>query len=348
MADQKALLPIRHPQRELFLCDVADAVLKDDMASMEHPFFALTTQRDTEIRRYENGSSWVEITPSAKGLATIFDKDILIFATSQLMAAKNEGRPIGQELIMSARDVLVFTNRHTGGHNYELLEEALDRLGGTRVSTNLVTGSEREWRTFGLVESASVIRDDKTGRVKELRIKVSDFLYRAIQSNEVLALAPEYFRLRKAIERRVYEIARKHCGSQAEWAIRLELLQRKCGSRDNLKKFRAAIRDITASNHLPDYDVQVGEDDKVTFINRRAAKKVEDKTGAILLSPDAYHDARQLAPGWDIYVLEQKWRTWMADRMEEGMEAPKDADRAFCGFCRKWAERHGLPAGTLA
>lgn len=341
MSEITALLPVRHPQRELFLCDVTDAVLKDDMASMEHPFFALTTQKDTTVRRYENGDKWVEVIPSVKGLATIFDKDILIFATSQLMAAKKEGREVGQELIMSARDVLVFSNRHTGGHNYDLLEEALERLKGTQVSTNVKSGGEREWNTFGLVDRATVVRDEATGRIKELRIKLSDYLFRQILSNEVLALAPEYFRLRKPIERRVYEIARKHCGAQAEWAIGLELLQAKCGSRDSLKKFRATVRQMAEQNHLPDYEVRVDPDDKVRFLNRRAARKVEDRTGRIVLSADAVHDARQIAAGWDVYLLEQKWRAWMAEGMEQGMEAPRDADAAFCGFCRKWVERNG-------
>ena len=36
------LLPDRHPQRELFVCDVADAVLKDIMQHMEHPFYSLS------------------------------------------------------------------------------------------------------------------------------------------------------------------------------------------------------------------------------------------------------------------------------------------------------------------
>lgn len=313
------------------------------MASMEHPFFALTTQRDTAVRRYENGDRWVEVIPSAKGLASIFDKDILIFATSQLMAAKKQGREVQQELVMSARDVLVFTNRHTGGHNYDLLEEALERLSGTRVSTNVVSGGERQWDTFGLVERATVIRDDRTGRVKELRLKLSDYLFRQIMANEVLALAPEYFRLRKAIERRVYEIARKHCGAQPQWTIGLGLLQAKCGSRDSLKKFRASVRDLAQGDHLPDYTVALTEGDKVVFVNRRTTQKVEDKTGRIQLSADGYHDARQCAPGWDIYALEAKWRTWMMDRMDEGMEAPRDPDAAFSGFCRKWFERNGAP-----
>lgn len=343
MAGDSSLLPVRHPQRELFLCDVADAVLKDDTASMEHPFFALTTQKDTRIRRYENGANWVEVVPSVKGLATIFDKDILIFATSQLMAAKNEGRPISQEIEIRARDLLVFTNRHTGGHNYDLLEDALERLSGTRVRTNVRAGGEKVETLFGLVDAAEVVRDEKTQRITKIYIKLSDFLFRAIQSQEVLTLAPEYFRLRKAMERRIYEIARKHCGAQAEWSIGLELLRTKVGSTDTVRAFRSALRDLAGSDHLPDYRVEVKDEDKIRFINRKTIKKVEDRTGRIVVSGDGYHDAKQLAPGWDVYVLEQKWRAWMADRMEEGMEAPRDADAAFCGFCRKWFERNGSP-----
>ena len=36
------LMPDRHPQHDLFICDVADAVLKDVMAHMEHPFYSLS------------------------------------------------------------------------------------------------------------------------------------------------------------------------------------------------------------------------------------------------------------------------------------------------------------------
>src|SRR3546814_1580568 len=31
------LLPVRYPDPDLFICDVLDAIPKDDMASMEHP-----------------------------------------------------------------------------------------------------------------------------------------------------------------------------------------------------------------------------------------------------------------------------------------------------------------------
>ena len=67
------LLPDRHPQHDLFICDVADAVLKDVMAHMEHPFYSLSKKPETAVRRYEHNGKWLEITPSVKGLATIYD-----------------------------------------------------------------------------------------------------------------------------------------------------------------------------------------------------------------------------------------------------------------------------------
>ena len=77
------LLPDRHPQHDLFIFDVADAVLKDVMAHIEHPFYSLSKKPETAIRSYEHRGNWIEITPSVKGLATIYDKDILIYCISQ-------------------------------------------------------------------------------------------------------------------------------------------------------------------------------------------------------------------------------------------------------------------------
>jgi Replication initiator protein A len=70
---KSALLPQRHRNHDLFICDVLDAIPKDDMASMEHPIFSLATKADTRILRYEHRNVVVEIAPSVKGLATIYD-----------------------------------------------------------------------------------------------------------------------------------------------------------------------------------------------------------------------------------------------------------------------------------
>ncbi len=79
------LLHDRHPQGDLFICNVGDAVLKDIMHSMEHPFYSLSKKPETNVRKYEHNGNWIQITPSVHGLATIYDKDILIYCISQIM-----------------------------------------------------------------------------------------------------------------------------------------------------------------------------------------------------------------------------------------------------------------------
>jgi hypothetical protein len=78
------LLPDRHPQHELFICDVADAVTKDIMEHMEHPFYSLAKTPDTTIREYHHNGKWLRVTPGVNGHATIYDKDILIYCISQI------------------------------------------------------------------------------------------------------------------------------------------------------------------------------------------------------------------------------------------------------------------------
>jgi len=335
--NQGVLLPDRHPQQELFVCDIADAVLKDDMASMEHPFFSLSKKRDMQTRRYERGPNWIEIRPSSLGLATIYDKDILIYAISQLMAAKNEGRKIRQTIVISARELLVFTNRHTGGHDYELLSDALDRLQGTQIKTNVQTGGEEQSDTFSLIDSATLRRDKKTDRIIELRLKLSDWVFNAINADEVLTLHRDYFRLRKPLERRIYEIARKHCGAQDQWKVSVTVLKEKCGSNSPTKHFRYVLKNIVENDHLPDYSVTMDSDDNVIFYNRRKEKAVSSNFD-FHLRDRTYESARQVAPGWDVYAIESEWRAWLNGK---GMEPPKNPDKAFLGFCEKWQKQRG-------
>ena len=44
------LLPERHPTRDFFIADIFDNLpVKDDVASMEHPFFTLSTKPDNRV-----------------------------------------------------------------------------------------------------------------------------------------------------------------------------------------------------------------------------------------------------------------------------------------------------------
>jgi hypothetical protein len=157
----------------------------------------------------------------------------------------------------------------------------------------------------------------------------------------VLTLHPDYFRLGKPLERRVYELARKHCGRQRSWQISLELLFKKSGSRGISRRFRAMVKNIAKHDHLPDYRVAYNDEtDQVTFYNRESwweeTPRPSGDEGLPPLPQDAYDDARAAAPGYDPYALESDWREWW---LMSGKPKLDNAAAAFVGFCRSRNKR---------
>lgn len=332
---EKQLLPNRHPQKELFLCDLGDVALKDDTASMEHPIFSLSKTPDTKIRNYTHKDINLEVIPSVKGLATIWDKDILIFAISQLMAAKKRGEPISQYLEFNAKDFLVFSNRYTGGKNYELLRDSLIRLQGTQLRTTIKTGATTTEYGFSLIESTKVKWKSDNGRILQWGVKLSDWLYRAIESDEVLTLHPEYFRLKSSLERRVYEIARKHCGHQKKWKIGLALLQKKCGSQTPLRSFRLQVKKIVMNHTIPDYETALHNDmvefTNLSFEDLPAKIKAHERPSISHLKDSTWEQASQISSkaGLDKYSIFDQF----ADRVQRDGQ-PQSLDGAFLAYLR--------------
>ena len=89
-----------------------------------------------------------------------------------------------------------------------------------------------------------------------------------------MTIHPDYFRLRRPLERRLYELARKHCGHQTMWTIGLELLQEKAGSKGSLREFRRMVREIIDVGTLPEYRMTLDDQDRVTFYTRDAKKLI--------------------------------------------------------------------------
>ena len=322
---------------------------------MAHPIFSLSTKAETKILRYQQDDTIVEIHPSSKGLATIYDKDVLIYCISKLMHRKNNGEPIGPVVRITTHDLLVSTNRNTGGISYERLEDSLDRLAGTRIKTNLTTGEEISTQNFGIIEWYDYNRKASgfVERLKYLDIKLSDWLFRAIDAAEVLPISREYFRLRRPIDRRLYEIARKHCGKQPSWKISVPLLQKKCGSRQAEKHFVAHLRELVASNPLPDYGVSM-DVGQVVFHRREGkppelvkppapapvvtAVEAEPRKRGILISSSAMERLPEIAPGWDKYMLERLYCEWAADK-----ETAHSEDARFFGWVKSYTKSKAAP-----
>ncbi len=325
------LLPDRRRQGDFFVCDIFDAIPKDDMASMEHPLFSLSTRPDRRILNYQHNGVDITVTPSVKGLATIHDKDILIFCISQLMAALNAGRAVSRTLQLKAHDLLIATNRETSGDAYRRLREAFERLAGTRITTNIVTGDQETTTGFGLIESWEIVRKSRGGRMASVSVTLSDWLYRAVLSKSVLTLSRDYFRLRKPLERRIYELARKHCGRQDSWRISVDTLLKKSGSASPRRVFRAMLREMIAKDHLPDYQITEEPGDLIRFSSRAAVTETPPQMRPVL-APDTFEAARALMPGADVYALEAEWLALWARTGRPRLHKP---DAAFLGWLRK-------------
>src|SRR3546814_4933210 len=104
---------------------------------------------------------------------------------------------------------------------------------------------------FGLINEWRIVRQTRSGQMSEIKVTLSDWLFKMVEGRSVLTLHRDYFRLRKPLERRIYELARKHCGAQEKWSISVETLQKKTGASSHLRVFRSMLRDLVAHDHLP-------------------------------------------------------------------------------------------------
>jgi len=349
-----SLLPERHPVRDFFVLDVFDVTPRSDIGSMEHPIFSLSTKPDTRVLSYEHDGTRIEIIPGVRGLPTVFDKDILIYCISKLIHLKNAGKAIGPKVRLTTHDLLVSTNKPTNNLGYERLEASLERLAGTVIKTTIETGDEATVSGFALISSFEYNRKGSmhADRLRYLEITLSDWLFRAIDSTEVLTIDRDYFRLRSPLDRRLYELARKHCGTKDRWRIGIDKLQKKCGSKQERKHFVRHMRETVAGDRLPEYRVELDGD--LAVFSRRGEGPYAGRpnpAGApiVIANPDSLPERRvivssqamerlyEIAPGWGKYMLEQTYVAWAKDK-----EVARNEDARFLSWVGSYTK--GKPA----
>ena len=373
--------PRRRPRRpndlaparpdSFFLVDLVSVSLRELVPHLEHPFFGLSKIPERGVRRYEDDKGqYLQLEPGTAGLPTIFDQDFVIYATSVLMAERRRleenphlkgERRVSEDGIVSfsAADFAEFTHRlpsgrKGGGKLYNQIETGLRRLAGTRLETNLAAGGYRRLDLFGMIDQASIVRREKLrpddeGVLLGCRVRLSKWMMEAVNSNQILQLDRDYFRLRRPLDRRLYQIFRKHCGSREKWEISIPKLYAKSAAKVTVRNFRHSFREFVRrwddrleweAEDFLGYRVEFDADRDVAVV--RASEPKEPLTAGSLLrlpaepSDEMMEIARGICPGYDPAI---PYRAWLAFIHREG-KAPVHPAAAFRGFCNRWAEQN--------
>lgn len=253
---------------QFFVADIAPEALKSDLPSLEFPLFALR-QGDKKVVTFKHNNIEITITPPATGRATISDRDLWIYCISNLVAGADLGKELSDRVRFTAYDFLAKTQRDRSGRAYERLRGMLERLSGTRVVTNIETGGRRETQGFGLIDYWR-INEDENGKLLNIEVQLPKWLMRSIETRKLLTISSDYFAL-SSFERRIYELARKHCGRASMFKISIEVLHKKSGSAANQREFLRMLKQIEDAQSLPDYRLRV-EAENIIFAQKSILK----------------------------------------------------------------------------
>ncbi len=270
----------RHAEFDLFLPRMNDLPLKDQREMMERPFFSLATRKRVKPIEYTSpdGNVWVRVSANpAFGIASIWDADILVWATSHINQLRERGvNDLPRTIRTTAYDLLRGIRRDTGGNGYKELQAALQRLEATTIETSIRAPKRKKQAQFGWLDEWTLESDPDTDAPRGMTLTLSNWVYEGlIRDRGLLTLHPDYFLIRGGLARSIYRIARKHAGDQPQgWICRVTLLHDKTGSESPPKQFNYLLKKIVAKNDLPDYDmayVNTADGETAVHFRRRDA-----------------------------------------------------------------------------
>ena len=249
------------------------------------------SNRRKQVIRHEQGGLFVDISTNGdKGIATYHDNDILIFLTSHLVQALNNGDNFGRRVFFTANEFFRFSGReHSSGARYDLIWDSLTRLQDTFIHTNIKIGGDTEieerWNWLSKIKR---IKSTKTGKSLGFEVDVAEAIYRSINQSvpQVLTLDRRYFEFRSGFMKWLYLYARKSAGREyKEWVATEKLLHSLSGSSSNLNDFRTMLNAVVDKEELADYTLRhafIGRERAVAFVKKKTVPSRVHKTTLII------------------------------------------------------------------
>ncbi|OYW25079.1 MAG: RepA replication protein [Caulobacter sp. 12-67-6] len=246
-------------QLDLFRALPGDLAPRDAQDLMAYPFFSLAKSKRLAPIDFKAGSIVIRVEAVPEhGMATIWDADVLIWAASQIVEARDAGLRPSRLMGTTPYEILNFIGRGVSLRDYDRLKAALDRLQSTTVATSIRQPTERRMHRFSWINEWKE-KADSRGRPLGLELIVPDWFYAAVLDDAlVLTIDRAYFDLTGGLERWLYRLVRKHGGRQEfGWSFDFIHLHAKSGSLSPLKHFAYDLRDIVRRQALPGYRLTI-------------------------------------------------------------------------------------------
>jgi len=242
-------------QLELFRALSTALAPRDAQDLMAYPFFSLAKSRRIQPIDYAVAGVMIRVEAVAEhGMATIWDADILIWAASQIVEARDAGLRTSRLMAATPYEILTFIGRGVSARDYQRLKAALDRLQSTTIATTIRQPSEGRRNRFSWINEW-VERIDPQGRPTGIELIVPDWFYNAVLDDAlILTIDRAYFDLTGGYDRWLYRLVRKHGGRQRNgWRFEFRHLHLKSGSLSPFKRFAFELRGIVRRQPLPGY-----------------------------------------------------------------------------------------------
>ena len=277
-------------QRNLFEIDSPlHGKVRGEKSIMDFPFFSLSKTPAMERFEYQVDNISISIRPSDTGVATMYDKEIILYVASLMAEQISKGTYVAPTFTFATHDFFRATGvSRPSSRDYKRFLEALERLQGTQIKTNIKTGAEIDRGWFSWLSEAQVTArqlPDGTEVLGVVRVQLCNFLIRAIQRDgQIYSYHHNYFQL-GTIERRLYELARCHCEGNNPIEMKMETLALKVGSMMRARGFKKSVKDIAIADQLPEYEIEVRDVEPETERLDSRGRRVRTPDTVVTLKP---------------------------------------------------------------
>lgn len=216
---------------------------------MANPLFSCDQRKRLEPIEYkfldnEGQERFIQVTANATyGMATQRDADVIRFAISKIGEIGQQTGYYPDTIEETPYRILKALKRNTCKRGYDWLKEAIERLSGHIIKTNVFT-----------INSKSVFMDsiagfewleDENNNIKKLKIRLPKQLIEAIRERYILALDPLVIAETGSLKKRLLELVQVHMGTKNEWEIGIEKFKNILPYKDALRRLK---QDLKRSN----------------------------------------------------------------------------------------------------